>query len=1180
MSAASGGQVASTSVTEEPPTVFLEMHKNVVHILVDCVEVPALVDTGATVSVMSDDLRKRLNKLVTPYNSKPLRGVGNGVLCPVGVCTSRIEISGYLVPVSFVILPLCSHDIILGIDFLREHAALISCRPGELAISPFPPADYWDSTNVCSMSGNLSLQHATIISPSSGVWLSVVSSMARKNPVVVHVVAEMNRTVLLQKNVASPTSLVTLESGHTSIWAVNFGYQACRLPAGLVVASFCESANFEEMFPLSEDAQPATTQESVHFIDDKLKHMLDDNLTAQQRLELLEIVRVHQNLFDIQKQSTGCALNVKHSIDTEGHSPIRQRPYRVSRHEREIIQEQVDDMLRSDVVRQSTSPWASPVVLVRKKDNTWRFCVDYRKLNKVTKKDTYPLPRIDDALDTLEGSKYFSSLDMKSGYWQIEVDHRDREKTAFVTPDGLFEFQVMPFGLCNAPATFERMIDNVLGKLKWTSCLCYLDDIVVFGKSFPEHNLRLERVLACLGQAGLVLNSQKCNLGCQELTILGHLVNAEGVRPDPKKISAVIDFPRPHTLKQVRSFLGLCSYFRRFVPNYSSKSQPLQDLLKKGTKFVWETHQEHSFSLLKNELTSCPLLRHFEPGAPVELHTDASASGIGAVLIQRVLSEEHPVAYASRSLTDAERNYSTTENECLAVVWGITKFRPYLYGRHFSVVTDHSALCWLANIKSPSGRLARWALQLQEYDYEIVYRSGRKHQDADALSRAPLELSAHDQEKDDLPLAVLEDTDIAAEQASDPLISNIIRSLRDPSRYTTRTRKHVSNYELRDGVLYKANFDPTGRPYLLVVPRCCRLDVLKALHDDPTSGHLGFVRTFHRVSSRFYWPRMRRSVTKYLRGCPDCQKRKHEPLPPAGSLQSIPPSPKPFHRVGIDLLGPFPSSVAGNRWVIVCIDYQTRYAETKATPSGTAVEIAAFLIEQIILRHGAPRELLSDRGTAFMSHVIQQLMQRCRTIHRTTTSYHPQCNGLTERLNRTLCDMLSMYVDADHRNWDEILPFVTFAYNTSRQDTTTFSPFFLVYARECDTLIDSLLPYVSNPTCSDYVTEMVSRAEESRQLARTFTLVSQQRQQAVYDKKHRNAMFSAGDLVWVWKPERKVGLSEKLLRRYFGPYRILRQISPVNYVVKLLSPSHSQRAKEETVHVVRLKPYHPPATML
>ncbi|GFX45320.1 retrovirus-related Pol polyprotein from transposon 297 [Trichonephila clavipes] len=288
---------------------------------------------------------------------------------------------------------------------------------------------------------------------------------------------------------------------------------------------------------------------------------------------------------------------------------------------------------------------------------------------------------------------FFSSMDLRSGYWQIEIDEADREKTAFITPEGLYEFKVMPFGLCNAPATFERMMDNLLRHFKWTMCLCYLDDIIVFSETFEDHLIRLRLVLKCLQEAGLKLNSKKCLLL-------------------PKK---------------------------RFIKGFCYLAEPLQSLLKSGVEFHWGLEEVEAFNSLKKALTSDPVLGMYDERASTEIHTDASGYGIGAVLVQIQNNVEKVIAYASRTLTKAEKNYSTTERECLAIVWATNKFRPYIFGKHFTVVTDHHSLCWLMNLKDPSGRLARWALRLQEHDFDVKYKTGKKHSDADALSRNPVE---------------------------------------------------------------------------------------------------------------------------------------------------------------------------------------------------------------------------------------------------------------------------------------------------------------------------------------------------------------------------------------------------------------------------------------------------------
>ncbi|GFX44640.1 transposon Tf2-6 polyprotein [Trichonephila clavipes] len=680
----------------------------------------------------------------------------------------------------------------------------------------------------------------------------------------------------------------------------------------------------------------------------------------------------------------------------------------------------------------------------------------------------------------------------------------------------------MPFGLCNAPATFERMMDNLLRHFKWTMCLCYLDDIIVFSETFEDHLIRLRLVLKCLQEAGLKLNSKKCLLL-------------------PKK---------------------------RFIKGFCYLAEPLQSLLKSGVEFHWGPEEVEAFNSLKKALTSDPVLGMYDERASTEIHTDASGYGIGAVLVQIQNNVEKVIAYASRTLTKAEKNYSTTERECLAIVWATNKFRPYIFGKHFTVVTDHHSLCWLMNLKDPSGRLARWALRLQEHDFDVKYKTGKKHSDADALSRNPVE---EETETSDKFLAVTTSMNLAMEQKKDQDLAKL-KLLSNSSK----------NEEFRfiDGILCRKNFDPDGKLWLPVIPKHLRADILRHFHDAPTAGHLGFAKTYDRIRKRFYWPGMYRNVVRYVMHCRECQRRKSVPQRPPGRLVPIPPAIAPFHRIGIDLLGIFPKSAHGNKWIIVYTDYSTRYAITKALPTAEVDEIAKFLLEEIVLRHGAPRVIITDRGAVFRSRLVSSLVDLCNIDHRFTTAYHPQTNGLTERFNKTLADMLSMYVDVEQKNWDEILPFVTFAYNTAKQETTGFTPFYLLHGREAETTLDTMLPFCPNDFDDNNITKIAARAEESRQLARVHTLRAQDKDRRRYDSKHQMVSYAPGDLVWVYTPVRKVGLSEKLLRRYFGPYQVLRRLSAVTYEVQDLDPASRKRKLREVVHVLRMKLYHDPAEQI
>ncbi|UYV72039.1 hypothetical protein LAZ67_9001614 [Cordylochernes scorpioides] len=519
--------------------------------------------------------------------------------------------------------------------------------------------------------------------------------------------------------------------------------------------------------------------------------------------------------------------------------------------------------------------------------------------------------------------------------------------------------------------------------------------------------------------------------------------------------------------------------------------------------------QEEAFQTLKTALLSPPILGHFNPNAPTYIHTDASNIGIGATLVQDIGGEEKVISYLSRTLSKAEQNYSTTEKECLAVVWSMSKLRPYLYGRHFKI----------------------------------------KHLDADGLSRGPLPETDWDEDFERLFLNQITDEE-------DKFIESVKKNL-NGSR-----RSIAQNFKEEDGCLFKKNPNPEGRAWLLVVPEKKKREIMKEYHNHMSNGHLGVARTMCRIKSKYFWPSMLKDVSEFVKTCHLCQSRKGSNQLPSGLLQPIPPANFPFERIVIDFVGPLPSTKNRKKWIIVLTDYYTRYAETRAVSEAT----------DIFLRHGAPQYLISDRGSQFTSNLMKKVMKTCKIKHCFTTSYHPQTNGLTERLNRTLINMLSMYVNTDQKNWDEILPFVTHAYNTTIQETTGYSPFFLMFGREPTSLLDdrNISVDIDKDDYDEYIKHHLDKINITRKLVINNTINTQERMKKNYDKKHMERSYEPGELVAVWTPIRKIGKCEKLLRKYFGPYRILKKLSNVNY---LIEPKDNPGQDPLIVHVSRIKPY-------
>ena len=513
------------------------------------------------------------------------------------------------------------------------------------------------------------------------------------------------------------------------------------LHRGTKVAQISPVSDSELITEVSQDRQNTpTNKELPREAKEVLWKMVGDSgevLDSHQQQELYTFLLGFADVFAFTNAEMGRTDKLQHNITTETKHPIRSPPRRMPAVHKEEVHQLIQDMLARNVIQPSTSPWASPVVIVRKKDGSARFSVDYRRLNAVTRKDAYPLPRIDDTLDTLSGSQWFSTLDLLSGYWQVEVAEGDREKTAFATQSGLFEFKVMPFGLCNAPATFQRLMDLVLVGVQWSHYLVYLDDIIVVGRSFHDHLQNLSVVLQRLKEANLRLKPAKCSFCKTQVSYLGHIVSRQGVATDVDKTSKVSSWPTPTTMSEVQKFLGLASYYRRFVKNYATIASPLHKLTERGRQFNWTSECAAAFASLKQKLINAPILAFPDFTQPFLLDTDASHSGIGAVLSQVVAGKEKVIAYASRALSKAERKYCVTRKELLAMVTFIRHFRPYLLGRRFTLRTDHSALKWLQTLREPEGQLARWLEQLQEYEFEIIHRAGKRHLNADAMSRRP-----------------------------------------------------------------------------------------------------------------------------------------------------------------------------------------------------------------------------------------------------------------------------------------------------------------------------------------------------------------------------------------------------------------------------------------------------------
>jgi hypothetical protein len=988
------------------------------------------------------------------------------------------------------------------------------------------------------------------------------------------------------------------------------------------------------MSPLNEAQlkvlhQIEKTQQEATSINDTTENELDlseTNLTQEQKDQLKNLIKSYSDIF---RKQSGRTKMLRHQIKLiPGSKPYNSPPYRYAPAKRQIIEQNLKEMKEQGIIEPSKSPWASPVVLAPKKDGSIRFCVDYRKLNSMTTRDAYPIPRIDDTLDALQEARFVSTLDLRSGYWQVEMDKESKEKTAFITHKGLNEFNVMPYGLTNAPATFQRLMDIVLAGLKWQSCLVYIDDVVIYSPTFEQHLIDLKNVFQALKEANLTLKASKCCFCRKEMKYLGHIITQDGIKPDPTLTKAVSDFPQPKTIKDVQSFLGLSGYYRRFIKDYAKIAEPLieqlRQLKEKNYHLNWTTKCTTAFETLKKKLTNAPIMSTPNFNEPFILELDACEYGLGAVLAQEYDKRKFVIAYASRTLSSPERNYSATEREALAIVWATKHFRPYLEGTKVLIRSDCKALQWLKNAKDISGRLARWAMKLSAFQIEsIQYRPGTANANADSLSRNPIistsssEKSAQEgmeikeniisKEKDtnivrkpyeistiETIINLWENTnildDIKNEQQADSNLNHIIQQLKaNPSPEFNDKRQP---FVLINDILYKIknsnrhyNQRMLGNKHLLVIPKKMQNKLLEWAHDHPTGGHAGQQKTLFRLSSRVYWASMRKDIFNYVAACEDCQKFKYNNIPTATPMQ-LHEVHEPWHTIGIDIMGPFPATSRQKRFLLVIVDYFTRWIEIFSMRITTSIEIAEVLINQVFTRYGLPRYILSDNGPQFVSNLFSEFCQLMTIQQKFTANYHPQTN-MTERVNRTLKPLIAIFAQEHPHSWDKEIQKLALAIRTSVNETTGETPAFLMFGRDPIIPLDLIIgdPIQGVPPMNDveqeqiqnYRTQLMNNLRVAFNTVREHSEVEKLSQKMKYDRHTTQREFAEGDLVWVATTAAQIGdnsTRSKLQPIYQGPCRIMEKLAPATFIVKRISDNVNLGA----TNADRLKLYYEPVS--
>lgn len=873
------------------------------------------------------------------------------------------------------------------------------------------------------------------------------------------------------------------------------------------------------------------------------------------KLLIIHLLNRYRKCVALNLSEMGKTNCIEMDIKLNSQNPVCYNPYRLGEEQKLILKGMIAELLENNIIRESTSSYASPIILIAKPNKTFRLCVDYRKLNAITVKEKHPIPLIDDQIDKLVNNKFFTLLDLFSGYYQIPMSKDSIHKTAFITPDGQYEFLRMSFGLTNAPFVFQRMMNKIIGELENGTAYPYLDDILIPSKSFEEGLVKLEKVFEVLNKYGLTVQPTKCKFLMEKVTYLGREISGEGVRPNQKKVEAIVNLSPPKNKKELRQFCGLANYFRRFVKNYAFLLQPITKLLKKNVMWSWSSEQQEAFDLVKQSLSHGPILKIFDPLLLIQLHCDASSIGVGGILMQKHENKWHPVAFFSKQCTYEQSRYHSYELETMAVVFALRHFRVYLLGRHFTIFTDCAAVRATAVKKDLVPRVARWWLEIQEFTFDIEYKPGSKMNHVDYLSRHPVvdsELVAN-------IINLTESEWVIAVQNTDEQIQNIIKILQGTKN--SLNKNYFDNYVYKNNLLYrKINNTPKW-----VVPKSCRWLICKLNHDD--AGHFAYEKTIERIQRNYWFSQMTSFVKKYVAACLNCLYMKSMSGRKAGFMHPIPKVNVPFDTIHLDHLGPFVKSKHKNSYILVIVDAFTKFVFLEAVKS-TKVKYVLKTLDNFVFLFGAPNKIISDRGSAFTSKKMGEYCSNFGIKHILNAVATPRANGQCERYNLTVLNSLRCYSANDDREdlWDTHLKLIQFSINSCVNKSTGKSPSQILMGINPRQLADAkILSVISDSLIQENLETL------RNQVSNTIQQKQKENERLFNSKRKAGFQCKVNDLVMVRRNDFGSNTGpKKLIPKFKGPFRVVKILPNDRFVVADL---RNTKQSTSIVAIDSLKPW-------
>jgi hypothetical protein len=1093
-------------------------------------QVEALVDSGATTSFINKSVVESNNlvteKLATPFNVSNVDGTENKSGKITHFVKAHLEIGSHKTILRMLVTDLDNKDMIIGYTFLKRHNPEIDWARGEWRFTRCPES--------CTTSG------------------------ARKNITVTQEEAD------------------ELEIDDSELSWDNFLDREGEIEPG---NSFITWTNH---ITIAEAIADYSGKSGEGFEDD------DDDDTVNWKVLVPKHLWQHGNIFSKKKSERMPERKpYDHAIEFEEEAllPKPAKLYALSPKEKNSLDEWLTEELRKGYIQKSKSPIAAPVFFIKKKDGTLRLVQDYRKLNAITVKNRYPIPRIMDLVNSLSQAKVFTKIDLRWGYNNVRIKKGDEWKTAFVTHRGLFEAKVMYFGFSNAPATFQAMMNDILSDLILEGkVIVYLDDILIFTETVEENRQITSEVLRRLEENDLFAKPEKCFFEKDCIEYLGMIISYGHIEMDPKKLSGVTEWPQPTKLKQVQAFLGFANFYRRFIKDFAKLAKPLTILTKKDQPWIWKEEQEKAFQDLKSAFTQAPILRIPDDENPFRLETDSSDFATGAVMSQLDPGDNlwHPVAFYSKSLNVHERNYEIYDKELLAIIRALEEYRQHLEGhpKVIEILSDHQNLTYFKNAQKLSRRQARWALYLTRFNFTLKHKPGKSMLTADPLSRRPDHEEGVIFDNENQILLKPEFFAISAiENSHDSPINdeNILREVKEALMKDEVTKdyqsllksgprefgKSLEDWNFENGLLLYR-----GKVY---IPKTeneeLRRQIIQMHHDLPSAGHPGRWKTYELVSRNYWWPSLTTYVKKYTTGCDICQRMKNRPQQPYGPLMPNPVPGGPWDIITIDLITQLPESDGYNA-ICVVVDRLTKRAHFyPITNEFSAKDLANLLYERVWTLHGLPLQIISDRGTQFAAELFQEWCKLLGIESSMSTAYHPQTDGQTERVNQTLEQYLRCYVDELQDDWARLLSSAEFAYNNSAHEGTKTSPFYLEYGRHL-----RAGPTIVKDLQRSEMNDIMWNRHQAQEQAKASLQLAAERMKWYYDKKVQNVPFKEGDQVMLDLRDRlKAG--HKLGPKYYGPFRIAEKLSEVTFRLEWPERLHKMHP---VFHASKLVSYNEP----